>query len=137
VLYIAGGLLLAILWIWAQVHYGGDSSSRPPAARPSPVGPVTVTYVVTGSQASVTYGPGGGRYTGTVPMRVTQRLASGLFYAILAFPDGRGTVMCEMLVAGKVISKSTAAGRHQLALCMISQDRATGKWTDAGAPSRS
>jgi len=133
VLYIAGGLLLGVVWIWAQAHHGGNSSSRPPATRPSPAGPAAVTYVMKGSPANVTYGPAGVYYTGVVPMRVTQRLTSGGFYAIIAHPDGSGAVTCEMLVGGKVISKATAAGRNQLVFCSISQDQATGRWTGDNA----
>ena len=36
-------------------------------------------------------------------MRVMQWLANGVFYAIIAHPDGRGAVTCEMLIGGKVI----------------------------------
>lgn len=89
----------------------------------------TVTYVVTGtSGAQVTYGPAGSDYNGYVPMRVTRKLATPSYYAINAQLQGGGTVACEILVDGKVLSSAMASGGYNIADCEISQDPISGQW---------
>lgn len=88
----------------------------------------TVTYVVTGSSADVTYGPAGSDLSGSVPMDVTATLGSPSYYAINAQLQGGGQVSCKILVDGKVISSATAEGGYNIAGCEISQNVITGQW---------
>jgi hypothetical protein len=110
---------------------GGPQATQgaAPAAAPAAT---TVTYVVTGSSADVTYGPAGSDATGTVPMRKTARIpaTAPLYYAISAQLQGGGTVSCEILVNGTVIAKSTANGGYNIAQCEIGQDPLSGQWTN-------
>jgi hypothetical protein len=90
----------------------------------------TVTYIVTGSPADVTYGPSGSDLQGYVPMDVNAPLGNPVYYAISAQLQGGGQVTCEILVGGKVISKSTATGSYNIATCEISQDPVYGGWVN-------
>ncbi len=90
----------------------------------------TVTYVVTGSTADVTYGGAGSDASGTVPLHVRKPLGTPLYVAITAQLQGGGSVSCEIEVDGKVISQSTASGGYNIAQCEISQDPLSGNWTD-------
>jgi len=90
--------------------------------------PQTITYVVTGSPADVTYGPAGSNLNGSVPMSVTASLGSPAYYAIGAQLDGGGQVSCEIEINGQVISSGTATGDYNIADCEISQDPITGQW---------
>ena len=96
------------------------AAAKAPAAQ-------TVTYQVEGSAADVTYGPAGSNFSGSVPLNVTQPLASPLYYAITAQLQGSGSVSCRILVDGKVVSQSTASGGYNIADCEISQGF-TGSW---------
>lgn len=120
------------------------SSSAPPAATgatsaSSPAtqaaAAATVTYVVTGSGADVTYGPEGSENSGSVPMRKTVAIPASPpgYYAVSAQLQGGGSVTCEILVSGKVISKSAANGSYNIADCEIVQDPITGAWQDANS----
>lgn len=81
----------------------------------------TLTYVVTGSPASVTYGPAGSSLSGTVPMRLRVPLASHLYYVIHAqLGKAGGRVTCRFLVNGHVVASGTAAGEFNVASCEIS-----------------
>ena len=108
-----------------------------PAAKPSPLPSVpapsappadTVTYIVSGDYAQVTYGPAGSDDQGSVPMNVTQPLGDPIYYAINAQLQGGGTVSCEIEVDGQVISQASASGGYNIASCEISQDPITGDW---------
>jgi hypothetical protein len=90
--------------------------------------PPSVTYIVTGSYANVTYGPAGSDFNGTVPMHVTRPLGNPSYYAINAQLQGGGTVSCKIEVNGKVISSATASGGYNIADCEISQDPFSGGW---------
>jgi hypothetical protein len=90
----------------------------------------TVTYETSGSAAQVTYGPAGTSLNGKVPMKVTAKLASPVFYSITAQLQGGGSVTVKILVNGKVVSKATATGGYNIASAEISQDPLSGKWTD-------
>jgi lambda repressor-like predicted transcriptional regulator len=90
--------------------------------------PQTITYVVTGSPADVTYGPAGSNLSGSVPMSVTTPLGSPAYYSIDAQLNGDGEVQCEIQVNGQVISSGTATGSYNIASCEISQDPITGQW---------
>lgn len=100
-----------------------NAAAQAPAAQ-------TVTYVVTGSDADVTYGPAGTELTGPVPMRVSQPLGTPAYYSIDAQLQGGGTVSCEILVDGSVISSATANGGYNIASCEIGQDPLSGQWQD-------
>jgi len=95
----------------------------------------TVTYVVSGSPADVIYGPAGSDSQGTVPMHVTATIPSSApaYYAISAQLQGSGSVSCEILVSGKVISQATANGSFNIAQCEIDQDPFTGNWEDTNS----
>lgn len=105
-----------------------QTSSRPkPSHKPKPHRQ-TVTYVVTGSSADVTYGPAGSNLQGFVPMKVTARLGNPQFYAITAQLQGGGSVSCAIEVDGKTISTGTATGGYNIATCEIDQNPLTGQW---------
>jgi hypothetical protein len=55
------------------------------------------------------------------------------YYSIDAQLSGGGSVTCEILVSGKVISKSTATGSYNIASCEITQDPFSGNWSDTNA----
>ena len=90
----------------------------------------TITYVVTGSPANVTYGPAGTDLSGTVPMNVSAPIGNNpaSYYAIDAQLNGGGTVTAEILVGGKVISSATASGSYNIATAEIDQNPLTGQW---------
>jgi hypothetical protein len=89
----------------------------------------SVTYIVTGSSsASVTYGPAGSDYNGSVPMRVSKPLGDPAYYAINAQLQGGGYIECKIDVDGKVISRASASGGYNIADCEIGQDPITGQW---------
>jgi hypothetical protein len=90
----------------------------------------TVSYVVTGSAADVSYGPAGSDFAGTVPLHVTQPLGTPIYYSISAQLQGGGTVSCQIKVDGKAISSATASGGYNIASCEITQDPFSGDWTE-------
>jgi hypothetical protein len=133
-----GGLAALVILI-AVVAGSNSSSSAPPAgtqqtqaAAPasSAAAAQTVTYVVSGSHADVTYGPAGSDSSGTVPMNVTKPIAAPAYYAISAQLQGDGTVSCKILVDGKVVSQGTANGGYNIAQCEIVKDPISGQWQD-------
>ena len=89
----------------------------------------TVTYVVTGTAgASVTYGPSGSNFTGSVPMSVSAPLGTPSYYAINAQLQGGGDVTCKLQVDGVTLSSATASGGYNIADCEIGQDAVSGSW---------
>jgi hypothetical protein len=144
-----GGLGALVVLIAILAAPSSPSSSSPPAAAQqqqsaaAPAQPAakaaakapaaqTVTYAVTGSAADVTYGPAGSSLSGTVPMRVTKDIPSSapIYYSITAQLQGGGSVSCQILVNGTVISSSTATGGYNIAQCEIGQDPLSGQWQD-------
>ena len=95
----------------------------------------TVTYIVTGSNAQVTYGPAGSGLSGDVPMKATAKIPSNApdYYSISAQLQGGGKVSCGIEVNGKVISSSTATGGYNIASCEITQDPFSGNWQDTNS----
>jgi hypothetical protein len=102
--------------------------SHSPSALPAPQ---TVTVIVTGDQADVTYGPTGSDLAGTVPMDETASIPADppRYYAVTAQLQGSGTVSCEIEVDGKALSQATASGGYNIARCEISRDF-LGHWQD-------
>jgi hypothetical protein len=89
----------------------------------------TVTYIVRGTAgAQVTYGPAGSDFNGSVPMRVTERLADPEYYAINAQLQGGGSVSCSIEVDGIPLSTASASGGYNIAGCEIGQDPVTNLW---------
>lgn len=143
ILAIVGGLIVLII-IGAAL---GGSPGNAPAASGTPAAAATnaqarvkhkhhrqtVTYVVTGSPASVTYGPAGSSLNGQVPMSITRTLRNPQFYSIDAQLNGGGAVTCRLLVNGKVISRASATGAYNIASCEISQDPLSGQWSDTNS----
>lgn len=149
-----GGLGALVILIAILASLSSPSSSSPPAASQQQSAPApsqsaapaqpaakaaanapaaqTVTYVVTGSDADVTYGPAGSSFSGSVPMHVTKDIPSSapIYYAINAQLQGGGSVSCQILVNGQVISGSTATGGYNIAQCEIGQDPLSGQWED-------
>ncbi|MFC1409914.1 hypothetical protein ACEZCY_24570 [Streptacidiphilus sp. N1-12] len=121
-----GGRALSSTVDLGAVKTGEDCPGSKPAA---PKGD-TITYVLTGSHADVQYGQAGSSAEGHVPMTVTKTLGHPLYYSITAQLNGGGKVTCEIKVNGKVISRATASGGYNIAMCEISQDFLTGDWTD-------
>jgi hypothetical protein len=93
----------------------------------------TVTYIVRGSPAYVTYGSAGSTYKGTVPMEVTRPLGHPQFYAIDAQLIGSGSVMCQIEVDKEVISQAQASGSYKVASCEISPDPSSSDWSDTNS----
>lgn len=113
-----------------QPHQAGTTAPSAPATAPGHHSRPTVTYVVTGSTADVTWGPAGSNHQGAVPLHVTRRLGHPQYYAITAQLQGGGSVRCKILVSGKVISKARASGSYNIAQCEISRNPLTGRWAD-------
>jgi hypothetical protein len=120
-----------------DVLNGGQSIQAPAPKRhhthpkvPGPP-PQTVTYVVTGSPADVTYGPAGTDLAGTVPMDQTAPLGNPLYYAISAQLQGGGAVSCVLKIDGRVISAATATGSYNIASCEVQQDPLSGQWINS------
>jgi hypothetical protein len=90
----------------------------------------TVTYVVSGSPADVTYGPSGSDHSGTVPMSVTRRLGHPSYYAIDAQLNGDARVVCKIKVDGVTLSSGSASGAYNIASCQIGQDLNTESWAN-------
>lgn len=109
----------------------GGAVARSHSPSPSVAAQQTVTVIVTGDQADVTYGPAGTDLSGTVPLDETAVIPSDppAYYAVTAQLQGGGTVSCEIEVDGKVISQGTAAGGYEIASCEISRDF-LGQWED-------
>lgn len=139
------GAIVALIAALGASHSSSSSSAAPavlPSAVPvqtvaaansaAPAKPAahTLTYVVTGSAADVTYGPTGTNVGGTVPLNISGPLGDPLYYSIQAQLQGGGTVSCELEIDGKVISSSTASGGYNIAMCEISRDPLSGQWTD-------
>ncbi|HEX3957966.1 MAG TPA: hypothetical protein VHZ03_15215 [Trebonia sp.] len=142
------GLAVIIVIIVAASHGSSTPAASPAAssapaatgatsAASSPAAPAanTVTYVVTGSDSDVTYGPEGSSLGGSVPMRKTAAIPAKApgYYSIDAQLGDGGTVTCEILVNGKVISKSTASGSYNIASCEITQGLFSSQWQDANS----
>ena len=92
-----------------------------------------MTYVVQGSSAQVTYGPDGSSLNGTVPMRVTRPLGHPQYYSISAQLNGARSVMCKILMDGKVTSVAHATGAYNIADCEIDQNPLSGTWEDTNS----
>jgi hypothetical protein len=118
-------LALVLIIIIAVAASGGGTSG-------GGSGGGTVTYIVTGSNADVTYGPAGSDAAGKVPMHVTKTIPGTApdYYAISAQLQGSGTVKCEIEVNGKVISTGTATGSYNIASCEITPGLLPGHWDD-------
>jgi hypothetical protein len=135
-----GGVAAVFILVAILVNSSSSDSSSPPAASQpaapaqtqAAAAPDTVTYVVTGSDADVTYGPSGSNQAGSVPLNQTADIPSDppLYYAVQAQLQGGGTVSCQIEVDGTVISSSTASGGYNIAQCEIGQDPLTGNWED-------
>jgi hypothetical protein len=147
---IIAACAVATFIIVAAVASGGKtpqaSASSPPATGAPATGPAVtasqappaaqaVTYVVTGSSADVTYGPAGSDSAGTVPMRKSAAIPASpaAYYAISAQLQGGGSVTCELIIGGTVISRATATGGYNIADCEAVQDPVTGQWQDANS----
>lgn len=142
---IGGSVAVIIVIAIAAANSGGkapaSSPGTPAAGASSPAAPAkaaaatTVTYVVTGSSADVTYGPAGSSLSGHAGMSKTTAIPAHApaYYSIDAQLSGSGSVTCEILVSGKVISKSTASGAYNIASCEITQDPFSGQWSDTNA----
>jgi hypothetical protein len=99
---------------------------------PAQSAPEKVTYVVTGGNANVSYGPAGSDYVGTAPMSVSRPLGQPQFYSINAQLTGGGSVTCKLQVDGVTIATGSASGNSNVASCEISQ-ALNGSWEDTNA----
>lgn len=95
----------------------------------TPETPETVTYIVSGSSADVTYGPAGSSLSGHSPMKVTKSLGDPAYYSITAQLHGGGHVSCKLEIDGEVISQAEAKGGYQIAMCEAVN--VGGSWEDA------
>ena len=97
--------------------------------------PATVTYVVSATAAAtVSYGPTGSDFNGQAPVRVTKRVGSAVYYGITALLHAGGSVECEILLGGTVVSRSVATGSYNVVSCQARRNPGTDAWQ--GAPSR-
>lgn len=71
----------------------------------------------------------GSSLSGHVPMKVTERLGTPVYYSLTAQLQGGGSVTVKILVGGTVISQPTASGGYNIAVAEISPDPLTGRWT--------
>jgi hypothetical protein len=109
----------------AKSQVAAKASPRKPAAQ-------TITYTVTGTAGTqVTYGPAGTELTGAVPMKITGKLGDPAYYSVTAQLQGGGEVACSIAVDGKVISRGTATGGYNIAMCEIITDPLSGEWESA------
>jgi hypothetical protein len=97
----------------------------------TPDAPETVTYIVSGSSAQVTYGPAGSSLSGRSPMKVTRKLGDPAYYAISAQLNGGGHVSCKLVIDGEVVSQAQASGSYQIAMCEAVNFG--GEWEDANS----
>lgn len=138
-----GGLAAIVILIAAVAGAHSTTSSAPVTFHPAqpavpeqsktavrPAAAQTLTYMVTGSAADVTYGPTGTSVSGAVPLNVSGPLGDPLYYSIQAQLQGSGSVTCELEIDGKVISTATASGGYNIAMCEISRDPLSGQWAD-------
>jgi hypothetical protein len=142
---VAGGLVVLIIIAAALGSKGKTPAAGAPAANTQPTTAATassappaparqtITYVVTGSAANVTYGPAGTSRKGHIPMHVTRKLRNPSYYSITAQLNGSGRVRCKILVDGKVISTAVATGSYNIASCEISKDPLSGKWSNTNS----
>lgn len=115
----------------ATAATGVPAGTAAPAAQATTAAAAsTVTFTVSGSPASVTYGDGASSASGAVPMRVTLPLGNPLYYSIEVQLQGAGSATCKILVGGTVVSQASASGGYTIALCEISRDPLTGQWTN-------
>jgi hypothetical protein len=97
----------------------------------TPAAPETVTYIVSGSSADVTYGPAGSSLSGHSPMKVTKKLGDPAYYSISAQLNGSGHVSCKLEIDGEVVSHAEASGSYQIAMCEAVNFG--GEWQDANS----
>jgi hypothetical protein len=97
----------------------------------TPDAPETVTYIVSGSNADVTYGPAGSSLSGHSPMKVTKKLGDPAYYSISAQLNGSGHVSCKLEIDGEVVSHAEASGSYQIAMCEAVNFG--GEWQDANS----
>jgi hypothetical protein len=109
------------------------STQSPGTASQQPAGAQTVTYIVNGDPANVTYGLAGSQLQGASPMTFSDSLGNAAYYAINAQLQGDGSVTCEIDVNGQAVSSSTADGGYHIASCEIMRDPASGNWVDANS----
>jgi hypothetical protein len=117
---------------WASVSKGDAVQMVTLAEKdlcPAQLTPEKVTYVVTGSNANVTYGPAGSDYQGSAPMSVSRPLAQPQFYSINAQLTGDGSVTCKLQVDGVTIATGSASGSSNVASCEIDQSL-NGSWEE-------
>ena len=131
-------LIVASVIVAALPDHGSPAgTSAAPAQQPAGTSAAparqTVTYIVRGSPAYVTYGPAGSSHKGTVPMDVTRPLGHPQFYAIDVQLSGSGSVTCQIEVDRKVISQAHASGSYKIASCEISPLPSTGDWSDTNS----
>jgi len=120
---------------WAKVSKGDAVQMVTLAEKdlcPDQSTPQKVTYVVTGSGASVTYGPAGSDYSGTAPMSVSRPLGQPQFYSINAQLTGDGTVTCKLQIDGVTIAIGSASGVSNVATCQI-EEGLNGSWENTNA----
>jgi len=97
---------------------------------PAQSGPQMVTYVATGSNADVTYGPSGSGYQGSVPLTVTKPLVGNpQFYSMSVQLKNGGTATCQIRVDGVTIVSASASGSTNVASCAMNQDL-NGSWQE-------
>lgn len=132
-------ILLVVIAIASGSSKSNLSAATKPAASASAVTATpavaktkasnTVTFVVTGAPADVTYGHGGSSTHGTSPMRVTEPLiGSATDYTLSAVLGEDGTVKVKIYVNGKLIAHAKATGQYQSAMAVIDKNPFTDQW---------
>ncbi|MCW2869307.1 MAG: transrane transport protein [Streptomyces oryziradicis] len=127
VVFVIGGFIIAF-----AVARGVKQDAHTIAAAVPVAGRHTITYVLSGSGApEVTYGPSRSDIKGSLPMHVANPMGGADSYSITAQLQGGGDVTCQIEVDGKVISRATATGGHNIVMCQIEQDPIRNEWINA------
>ena len=111
------------------------SAAAKPAATPSvTVKGDTITYVATGSPATITYGVDD--KAGQVPMKTTEPFNTKVDdkYTIIAMQTDEGETgktVIKVYLDGKLMAKASATTEHKTASITVYKEFGTGKWVAA------
>jgi hypothetical protein len=120
------GLFIVVFAVERGVKQDAHTITVPVAGRH------TISYVLSGSGTPhVTYGPFGSDIKGSLPMHVTNPMGGADSYSITAQLQGTGYLACQIEVDGKVISRATAKGGYNIAMCQIKPNADRNEWINA------
>ncbi len=76
----------------------------------------------------MSYGPVGSNFNGQAPVRITKRVGNAVYYGITAQLHAGGSVECEILLGGTVVSRSVATGSYNVVSCQARRNPGTDAW---------